>query len=453
MSAIPKGLVSRENLKQMSGINCYRTTVLPSNSSGTYSYEPSGNNRVIFDIPAFENSFINTKRSYIRFQLFALGTAREQAVLCPGAPIFRRLLLKGNKGQVLEDIDSYDVLCRIMNNFKTAEELDSKQYLIKDTRLNTIDTTTDWSKGQNVIHELNSGLLGKVQEFLVPVSALNASQGNAFRLELWLNDVAKLFPNTKHATDINVSYKIEEVAFEMELVEVSPEIMSDINRELANGSQIALPYKSWRSHTSHMSGGQTFKANISESAHNVEAVFSVMYPQTAGSIIAPVVNSTKINATSKDPYRFTGGRFKIDETNTPAANDQIVQKYSYRYGAKYYPLAPVNLDKDSVVALENIVSGFELDEKMPFMASNTDGKTFAHFESDCFMIAQNFKTTNDNLYNGLNSSSTGSPIELNLEFKNSLVSGTTGDLEIQSFIQSTNVLYIQQNGQASLVKN
>ena len=123
MSAIPKGLVSRETLKQMTGIKCYRTTITPSNSSGTYEYEPTGNNRVIFDIPAFENSFINTKRSYIRFQLTATGTTSDHAVLTAGAPVFRRLLLKGNKGQVLEDIDSYDVLCRIMNNFKQTSEL------------------------------------------------------------------------------------------------------------------------------------------------------------------------------------------------------------------------------------------------------------------------------------------------------------------------------------------
>ena len=286
---------------------------------------------------------------------------------------------------------------------------------------------------------------------MVPVSALNASQGNAFRLELWLNDIAKVFSVSKHATDKDITYELSEVAYEMELVEVSPEIMSDINRELANGSQIPLPYKSWRSHTNHMASGKTFKANISESAHNVEAVYTVLYPQTAGSsITADIDTATKMKQSELDPYRFTGGRFKITNAGAQAANDQVIEKYSYKYGSKYYPLAPVILDKDSILALENIVSGFELDEKVPFLAEKVDGQIFSHFESDTFVIAQNFKTTNDNLYNGLNSSSTGSPIELNLTFSSSL--GVPG-LEIKSFIQSTNVLYIQQNGMASVVKN
>ena len=243
--------------------------------------------------------------------------------------------------------------------------------------------------------------MGYHQEFLVPLSAINATQGNAFRLEMWLNDVAKVFPNTRHATGNAVGYQIEEVAFEMELVEVSPDIMADINRELANGSQIPLPYTSWRSHTNHMSSGKTFKANISESAHNVEAVYSVMYPQTAGSSIsAGIIDSAKIKDSTQDPYRFTGSRFKFNDAGNKADNDQVLQKYSYRYGSKYYPLAPVDLNKDSVLALENIISGFELDEKMPFLSENVteEGtqppeKAEYHFVYDPFHMYAPFLST------------------------------------------------------------
>jgi len=76
--AIPQGLVSREMLTQMSGIKSTRTSLTPTNSSGTFV--PSGNNRVIFQIPSYENSFINTKRSYIHFKLQATGANAADAI-------------------------------------------------------------------------------------------------------------------------------------------------------------------------------------------------------------------------------------------------------------------------------------------------------------------------------------------------------------------------------------
>ena len=69
MEAIPKGLVSRESLKVMSGIKSVRTNVLPSNSSGNFSFSATGNNKIVLQIPSFPNSFVNTSRSFLRFTL------------------------------------------------------------------------------------------------------------------------------------------------------------------------------------------------------------------------------------------------------------------------------------------------------------------------------------------------------------------------------------------------
>ena len=450
--AIPKGLVSREMLTQMNGIKSSRTSIIPANSSGTFS--PGGNSRVIIQVPSFENSFINTKRSYIHFKLQATGTDAASAVLTPGAPVFRRLLLKNSRGQVLSDIDNYDVLCRVMNNMKSTSEMRTKASVSHDSRADlwtagNIDTSTDYaSNPKTVIHELQDGLLGTEQDFLIPVSALVASAGHAFQLELWLNEAPNVFCGSKVATK-NFSYQLSDVAFDMELVEVTPELMNDINGELANGSSIPVPYRSIKSYVNQISSGQSYKAQISEMSHDVESVFTVLRPQLHTSRVS--LTDTTAKATSTDPYRFVGGRFNIGDANATTDGDTIVKKYNYRYGSKYYPLAPVNLDYDSTLALQNVISGFELDEKVPFLAEKliVGTKKIPRFETDTFVLAQNFKTTGDsNLRNGINTSNTGAPIELDLSFNASV-----NNIEAHTFVVSTQTLYIKMNGQSSVLKD
>jgi len=173
--AIPKSLISREMLSQMTGLKSSRTSLIPTNSSGTF--EPGGNNRVIFHIPAFANSFLNTKRSYIHFKLTSTGANAANAVLTPGAPIFRRLLLRNSRSQVISDIDNYDVLCRIMNNKKPTSELQGKSSVSYDHRADDagLDYLDDFSSGKTVVHDLHDGLLGREQEYLIPVSSMMAA--------------------------------------------------------------------------------------------------------------------------------------------------------------------------------------------------------------------------------------------------------------------------------------
>jgi len=93
---------------------------------------------------------------------------------------------------VLEDVDQYDVLCRIMNNLKTKSTIQSNETTQTDYRVEL--GKDSYTQGKDCIHELHSGVLGSHQEFLVPVSAMAASSGVAFTLELWLADVESVFP-------------------------------------------------------------------------------------------------------------------------------------------------------------------------------------------------------------------------------------------------------------------
>lgn len=449
MEAIPSGLVSREMIKSMPGIKSIRTNVLPANSSGNYEFTASGNNKITFQIPSFPNSYINTKRSFIRFLL----KTSANGVLVPNAPVFRRMLLKSSRGQVLEDIDNYDVLCRVMQNMKSeatlkAEAVSSKDIRAVDVAKNFANMTS--TSGTNVKHNLVSGILGDFQEYLVPVSSMVASSGYAFQLELFLNEKGKVVGSTDTS---DATYTLEDVSFDVELVEVSDAIMADINSELAQGSQIPLPYVSWRSHNTALSGsGTQHKINISESAINLEKIYSVIVPQSWTQ--KQSVTATKYLAKDYDPYSFYGGRHAVQADGTIVGQTSHVSKYSWRYGSTYYPQAPVELNQDSTLALETALATLDLKgNDLPFMTAMEEVGTEAYprFETRDFILAHSFKTTGDALENGLNSSATGAPVEINLQF-----GSNPNALEakgIQTFIQQSNTLYIKPNGESATVNN
>ena len=449
MEAIPRGLVSREMIKMIPGIKCLRTNILPAHHSGNHSFTSSASNKVTIQIPSFPNSYINTKRSFIRFIL----KTSANGVLVPQANPFRRLLLKSSRGQVLEDIDSYDYLCRLFQNMKSEQTLKGEAVSSKDIR--AVDVAKNYANmtntsGQTCRHTLHSGILGDYQEFLVPVSSMVASSGYALQLELFLNEDAKVVSST----DTNpATYSLEEVSYDVELVEVSDSIMADINSELASGSQIPLPYVSWRSHNTALSGsGTQHKIDISESAVNLEKIFSVIVPQSWTQ--KQSVTSTKYLAKDHDPYSFYGGRKSLSASGAFTSPTDYVKQFVWRYGSTFYPQAPIELIPDSTLALETSPATLDLKgNDLPFMAHMETNATESHprFESRDFVLAHSFKKSGENIESGLNSASTGSPISLQLHFNSN--PNASVPKAVQTFIQQSNTLYIKPNGESSTVAN
>ena len=450
MEAIPRGLVSRDMIKMIPGIKCLRTNILPSHHSGNHQFTSTASNKLTFQIPSFPNSYINTKRSFIRFVL----KTSANGVLVPQANPFRRLLLKSSRGQVLEDIDNYDTPYRLFQNMKTRKTLEAEAFSTKDIR--AVDVGKNFSKmtnvsGQLTKHTLQSGILGDWQEYLVPVSSMVASSGYAFQLELFLNEDAKVVgsTNTNPAT-----YSLEEVSFDVELVEVSDAIMADINSELANGAQIPLPYKSWRSHQTALSGaGTEHKIDISESAMNLTNMYSVIMPQSWSQ--KQSVTNIKYLAKEFDPHSFYGGRKALSASGAFTDATDYVNKYVWRYGSTYYPQSPIELVPDSTLALETSLATLDLkNNERPFMATLEDNATESHprFESRDFVLAHSFRKYGDKgIVSGLNSANSGAPISLQLHFNSN--PNASLPKSVQTFIEQENTLYIKPNGESSTVAN
>ena len=159
-SAIPKGLVSREMLSMTDGVRSSRNSLLPV-SVGPWT--AAGNNKIIFSIPSYRNSFVDTKRSYLRFD-FQLNSAASRVFRNSVAP-FRRMVVRDSRGQILEDVQDYSTLCKLKDVMRTEADLKSQ---LGTTRSNyVVGKDAQYTAPVPVIHKLQSGLLGEQQQFYI----------------------------------------------------------------------------------------------------------------------------------------------------------------------------------------------------------------------------------------------------------------------------------------------
>ena len=166
-----------------------------------------------------------------------------------------------------------------------------------------------------------------------------------------------------YSTDSTLAtYEITNCAWELELLELSDELMRDVNGELRKGKKVTIPYKSVRSHIDQLATGSNFNLKIHESAHNIDNVYNIIRaaaPQSQTSV------SSKLPG--QDPMTYYGGSQVIDATSNVAAASWHLQKVLIQSGKPILPERPVELPGNKAVALQNAIS--TLDLKEPFMST------------------------------------------------------------------------------------
>jgi hypothetical protein len=290
------------------------------------------------------------------------------------------------------------------------------------------------------VHQLQSGLVGPEQSFYIPVNQMMVAGGFALQVELTLADDVQVCYSTD-STD--ATYEISNCAWEMELLELSDELMRDVNGELRKGKKVTIPYKSVRSHIDQLATGSQFNLKIHESAHNIDNVYNII---RAAAPTSQTSVSSKLPG--QDPMTYYGGSQAIDANSNVAAASWHLQKYSYKVGSQFYPNAPVELPGNKAIALQNAIS--TLDLKEPFMSTpfSVPNGFSVNFEVRDFVLVNSFKATRDpNLQNGLNLSASAAPIELALEFN-----GSASGKECVSFVEQQNHLHIAGDGSSSIIK-
>lgn len=430
-------------------VECTKIKLLPANATGNTAFTATTNNRVVFNIPAYPNSFINPKRSYISFKGKVASTvALDKARFVDGLPVIERLVLRAGNGVILEDIQDYYLIERILNSAMDKESLEAKGDLVGDRRAYITGTGTSTATGQvaNIYTEdkagriftkdLLSGVLGKHQDMYVPVGLFETSGGFSFQLELYLATNAIACRNDTGANA--VSYELTDMRMNLEIVQFEDEIMRIFNTAVLKGNAIEMPFKSFRLHRSVVQGVQSIDVNITESAHNIDQVYTAILPTT-------YANTQKAGAfTTAD--ELTTDNLSGDGGTSSSNSNYQVKMYQFRYGTKYYPTDKVenNGTTDTNATYLASMSSIDALSKPTWLASRSVSGT-RNWENNYF-IAQGFKTfAGRNVLNGLNTSSSGAPLQLFLEF----IGNAT--VIINSFVQAQHRLHIKAGGMASLI--
>ncbi len=444
--ALPRELVS---LPMPRGLQALKTKIVelqPANATGTTSFGATGSNRIMFNIPAFPSAFLQTSRSFLSFRgKVKCKTSTDNAntiAFVDGVPVIERLVVRGGNGVLLEDIRDYDVIERMLTNFdewshKYADsgeigDFRAYRYLgaMKDAlfkadtgkHAQTPDADGIAFHRKTYRKPLISGLFGRDQEKALPLGLMSATGGYAFQIELYLNSNEKACENLTTG-GAQPAYSLDDVKLTLSLLEVPADIYADMNAELLQNNRFILPFKRIQTHK-HYLGAQAnkFNINIHESAKNVERLMAVLRPQ----------GSNKLE--------FQGG----------AQATQKVKMFQSRYGTHYYPQQAVEMmDKtDSSLMLSHSLAGMDMLERGQPLLATYDENNNLRWEATDFALIQSFKTSRDDVANGLNSLSSGAPIQLDFTFHDPL----TAAQELLCFMVEDQVLVLGNGGSVALLE-
>ena len=242
--------------------------------------------------------------------------------------------------------------------------------------------------GRNYTKPLLSGVIGKNQQFYVPVGMLNASGSQALQLELFLAPNDQVVTRNTGVTS-SPGYELSEVALHIEVVDLSERALKAFNSAVLSGGTVKLPYKTTRCFQQHVPNGQThIDFNIVENSKDAEKVIVAMRPQSKAS----GYTTADVNGSTDDAFALRGGE----------NSGSVISKYQFRYGTEQFPPAPVEV-RDNAGTTPAILHGLascDMLHRSPRMCA-IDYNGAPVFENTGFFIAQGFKTSDDPIENVL----------------------------------------------------
>ena len=280
MSAIPSNLYTAPKVNGLKSIKTTSITLRPVNASSTSEFSYDGNRELVFHVPAYANSYISPKQTFLSMIVNAVqpdGDTTSTYRFNPGYPVFNRIQIKTSSGAIICDIDDYHILQKLLSNFDP--EFEAKAQVTGDYRMTDedIDETELTQDGVTVQHDILAGLFS--QDHYLPVGMFSGSAGHSFEITLALNDPKMCMSSTGSAPTEDLKYKLTNCNMQIEVVQLPESVNQKLNSQLMSGEKISIPMVNYRSHKSYIpAASQAVDITLSESAHDLESVMTVLLP-------------------------------------------------------------------------------------------------------------------------------------------------------------------------------
>ena len=406
-SALPVG-ISNKNLE------ISYASIIPANSSSSTRFTPSGTNRILFRVPAYQNCFLDNSRSSLSFtftvdynETTPEGTG-DGNILNPhlGTPsLFNRMIIKSPNGLVIEDIQDLHVLNKILETMSLATAnrhsegiFDGDGYIESNITSGNKETmNTRQRTGVKMHYLFTHGMLSRHLQAYLPLHSMNGgSAGHAFSIELYLNDAVNVLEKIGTGSTASVkAYGLSDVKYNMTLLKADSSIIERFNA-LANDSQeIVIPFSTYRSYTNGLAS-QKSTIQVSEACSDLRRVHTVILSSTSQS---------EPDTTTPTQIVFHGGN------NASDANSKV-KSYQLQVGSKFIYNEPIESENDNMELLNQVINSAFV--RGDLKCTKIDGTGRLKYENEDFTLTSTFCYENPSQFS--NGISLGSlPLVMKLE--------------------------------------
>ena len=336
-SMTPSVLRYSDQIPQMSPqMDLQYVTLIPSNGG---SFGPNNEIRLPINVPA--DSFVDMKKSYIRFKVTFAGTAAANSVVqldpyAGGAAFISTFRVVSGTGALLSETQHYDALVAIMRINENADVMSSRR-AITDGLTQIPNTCTCISNVAGVAVAAFAGCqtaaLGNstrvfCHEPIDPVfnadklMPFGYTQGTTY-VSLQLNTFNGAICQANDATNACTGWTISEVELVCPVLRPGPEFANNFRTLIQSGLPINI----------HSVGFQNSQQNIAENATGMETItFS-----TRKRSVKSVMTALRINKFLSSLLTHSSSGFKTND-----ASD-----YQYSIGGKRMPSAPIKVNAET----------------------------------------------------------------------------------------------------------
>ena len=415
--ALPRKLLAPQMPLGDDSFNQRTIDLYAASANSQSKYEPG--DKLLFQFPNYARSFIDFSKSFIKFDLKVTETSGACRAN-DGLPIFERVTVRvGSKS--IEDIDSYYSLEKIMDNItKTKADKDLSElygdYSGERISHALINTTQEAAGGASYIKRLYSGVLGN-EEYMFPIHRLNV--GNALEIELTLADV-KIALSASVGTPVGVNYEISNVRYQLCLLKVSDSFFNKYN-SLANNNELILPMTTYKRHLANIGVGHVEPVVfVQDNAKNLKRTYTVFRKNPSTITLPDPV---------QQPHFLKGTH--------DSANKLL--KYQWKYMSRQFPESPAE-----AVGNHNVFLAYLLTNSKNSLTTGLPAIVGTYDEN--FVLVQDFTYSDDEIVNGVNIASSGSPLILELKFAGAATETTL----VETFTESSLNLVLDEHGNASI---